>query len=324
MKAVTVFATVAASALLASAASAASLTLAHHDSLASINTDMANVFIKCVQDKTDVKINHMPAAQMGTAREILEQVKMGAIQMSSTDVAHLSNLEPSIGVVMWPFMFKGWAQTEAAMTGNAADYIRELLIKNHGIRVIAHMHNGFRDFLTIKKPMRQLSDFEGVKFRSPPIPVWLAMFKALKAEAVPVPWSEVYTAMQTGLVEGMETPAEGMVNSKVYEVGKYVTKSGHIYNMMALIIREDIYQGFPDATKKAFDACGAAYTKEGNAEYRKRATEAYETLKSKGLEIFDIEKAPLQEALKPAWEDLKKQVDPDKAQKLIQLIAEAE
>ncbi len=311
------------SAVLASSASALELTLAHHDSLASINTDMANSFIACIQDRTDVKINHMPAAQMGTAREILEQVKMGAVQMTSTDIAYMSNLEPSIGVVMWPFMFRDYEQAEAAMTGAPAEFIRELMIKKHGLRTVAHMHNGFRDFLTVKKPMRRLADFEGVKFRSPPIPVWLEMFKALKAEAVPVPWSEVYTAMQTGLVDGMETSAEGIVNSKTYEVGKYVTKSGHIYNMMALVIRDDIYQKFPQATKDAFASCGSEYTKAGNAEFRKRTTEAYDTLKSKGLEIFDIDKGPLQKALKPAWETLKAQTDPETAQKLIQLIADA-
>jgi len=304
-------------------AEAVELTLAHHDSLASINTDMANVFINCVQGQSEVTFNHLPAAQMGTAREILEQLQLGALQMSSTDIGMLSTLEPSLTVVLWPFMMKDFTHAEAVMNGEAGQYIRDLMLKKYSIRIVAYLHNGFRDFLTVAKPIKEIGDIKGVKFRSPPLPVFLGMFEALQAEPVPVPWSEVYTAMQTKLVDAMETGPEGMVNSKMYEVGKHVVKSGHIYNMMTLVIREDVYQSLDGGTQQAFATCGAKYTKEGNAEFRSRTAKAYEFLAAQGLTVSDIDKAPLQKALKPAWVKFQKDLDPQISQNLIDKIQNA-
>ncbi|MBL6933200.1 MAG: TRAP transporter substrate-binding protein [Rhodospirillales bacterium] len=309
--------------LAAGQAQAVELTLAHHDSLASINTHMADSFIDCVQGQTETTFNHLPAAQMGTAREIIEQLKLGALQMSSTDVGMLSAMEPSLAVVLWPFMMKDFDHAEAVMNGAPGKYIRDLMLKNHGIRIVAYLHNGFRDFLTVDKPITGLADIKGVKFRSPSHPVFLGMFKALKAEPVPVPWSEAYTAMQTKLVDAMETGPEGMVNSKMYEVGKHVVKSGHIYGMMTLVIREDVYQKLDGTTQKAFASCGAKYTKEGNAEFRNRTDKAYKFLADKGLTVSDIDKGPLQKALKPVWGDLQKDLDPKISQELIDLIQNA-
>lgn len=288
------------------AALAADLILAHHDTMASINTEFANKFISCVQGKVgDIKINHVPAAQMGDARQILEQIKMGAVQMTVTDMANLTPLEPTLGVITWPYMFLGFDHAEKAFSGKVGEYVSDALSKKHGMKVIGYLHNGFRDFESVR-PVKTVADMKGMKFRSPPLAAWLEMYKSLGAVAVPVPWPEVYTALQTKVAEGVDTSPEGVVNAKLDEVVKYLLKSGHMYNSMALVIKDQTFQKFPEPTKQAFVACGADFTKAGNAEFRARTEASYKLLQSKGVTISEADKLAFKAATQPAIDALKK------------------
>ena len=187
--------------------------------------------------------------------------------------------------------------------------------------VLGTMHNGFRDLLTKDTPVRSIEDMPKVAFRSPPLPLWLKMFERLNVQPVTVPWNEVYTAMQTGLVNGIETTLEGMVNSKTYEVGKYVTRTGHMYNLTTLVVSKSVFDGLNDAQREAMTACAAEFQTGGNADMRALADESLATLKDAGLEIIDVDKTPFQDALKPAWLEMAPEGD---VQAFIDAIAKAQ
>ncbi len=279
------------------------ITLAQHSAVGSINDILANQFKACIEadDSIDMSVAHFPAGQLGTAREIVEQIKIGAIDMTITDTAYMSNVQPELTVWQLPFLFADWEHAERAMDGDAGDMTRELLLQNQNLRVLAFMHNGFRDFMTIDKPVTTIADFESMKFRSPPIPIWLKMFETLKANPVSVDWSEVYTAMQSGIVEGMESTPEGFISSKSYEVAKYVTRSGHMYNLMMMIISDQVHQGLSDSERAAIDRCAANFHDAGNPMSVEANENSYADLENLGLEVLSIEKDPLADLLSTAW-----------------------
>jgi TRAP-type C4-dicarboxylate transport system substrate-binding protein len=127
------------------------------------------------------------------------------------------------------------------------------------------------------------------------------MFELLGAAPTTVDFTEVYQAMQSKLVEGMESTAEGFVSSKVFEVSKYVTLTGHMYNLMMLTINEKKYQSLSENEKKVLAGCAADFRKVGNPEVIEVTEKSYSTLKSKGLTILTLDKAPLRARLAPAW-----------------------
>jgi tripartite ATP-independent transporter DctP family solute receptor len=297
-----------AAAMIAAAAAPAmaqvKLTVAHHNAIGSQNTTAVERFRTCAEAGGLVSIAHYPAGQLGTAREIVEQLKLGAVDVSLTDTAYMSNLQPELAVFQLPFMFTGWEHAEKAMDGPPGRTVAETLVRSQGVRPLAYMHNGFRDFMTTAKPIRTVADFKGMKLRSPPIPIWVRMFEALEANPVTVDWTEVYQAMQSGLVEGMEAPAEGFVNSKSFEVAKHVTRSGHMYNLMMLVVNERRFQGLTEPQRARLSECGAAFRKTGNPEVVALTDEAYAFLAARGIQIHEIDKGPLRQRLETAWGQL--------------------
>lgn len=213
----------------------------------------------------------------------------------------MSNVQSELTVWQLPFLFSGWEQAERAMGGEAGKLTADLLLENQNVRVLGFMHNGFRDFMTIDKKVESIDDFKGMKFCSPPIPIWLKMLEALEATPISVDWSEVYTAMQSGLVEGMESTPEGFLSSKSYEVAKYITRSGHMYNLMMLVISDQVFQGLSEAEQTAINECAVLFNETGNPMSVEGNEAGYAQLEGLGLTILNIDKDPLSERLSGAW-----------------------
>lgn len=251
-----------------------------------------------------IDVKHYPAAQLGSQRELLDQVKLGTLQMCYGDPPYLSNLVPQYAVMDLPFVFNDWAHVERVMDGDVTKELGEALIASQGLRPLSWMHIGFRNMLTISKPVAVIGDFAGMKFRSPEVASFVEMFKALGATPVPVPWGEVYTAMRTGLVDGIETTPEGMVNSKLYEVGKFVTRTQHINTVGSPIVSERFWKGLAAEQQAMIQQAITSVTTWERAEMKTANDKSEDELKSKGLGIRDIDKAALQKAVEPVWAHL--------------------
>jgi TRAP-type C4-dicarboxylate transport system substrate-binding protein len=299
-----------------------SITLAHHGALNQAETLFGNEFKSCMESDsaTEFVVAHYPAGQLGKAREIVEQVKIGAIDMTISDTAYLSNLQPELTAWMLPFIFSGWDHAERAMAGKAGEITAGYLDKGLDMKVLSMFHSGFRDFMTIDKKLNSLKDFEGVKFRSPPIPVWVKMFETLKAIPVTVDWSEVYTALRSGLVEGFESSPEGFLITNSPEIGKYITKTGHMYNAMIMVVSNKTYNKLSDAEKRTLNKCSLDMTRRANPYKRKICDEGYAKLKEAGMTISDIDKAPIRKVLSASWPVIMKDIE---AEDLIKAINEA-
>jgi TRAP-type transport system periplasmic protein len=279
--------------------------MAHQGAVDGHEDVLAEYLKQRLEEETNgkVEVRIFPAGQLGDEREFLEGVKLGTVELGLVSAGFLSNLVPEVAVISFPYFFEGYDEVDALFTGPVGEDLSTMLVERDGVRVMSWIHGSFRDMLS-KVRIDSIEDFEGVKFRSPDIPVYLKTFQALGANPTPVPWTEVYQAMQTGVVDGMETTPMAMVAVKLYEVGDYVIRTGHIYQASGIVIKDSYYQSLPEDVQQAIDEVGAELTGWTRDYFEEIMLGSYGELEGLGMEIIAIDRAPLQAAVVPVWEDL--------------------
>lgn len=278
------------------------LKLAHH--LASddpVNIELQK-FAQSVEQKTNgkVKIALFPGSQLGSEKQVLEGVKSGTIDIGMGDHAYLSNFVPSYGLLDMPFLYSDYNQLGKVLDGPAVKTMDNALLQKEGLRNLGWFFIGFRYFLT-SKPIMSISDFKGMKIRAPEAPVYIDTLKALGSNPTPIAWGEVYTSLQTHVVEGVEGAPMSLYSAKFYEVSKYMTKTNHIQVSIAPIINEKKWQSLKPEYQKAIQDALAPLIAEERANAEKINNDDAKLIEQKGVKVYDIDKKPLIEAVKPIW-----------------------
>lgn len=178
--------------------------------------------------KVDIQI--FPNNQLGGDTDMLSQVRSGAIDFFPLSGLILQTLVPLAGINGLAFAFKDYPTVWAAMDGDLGAYIRAAIAKTNLYTFDRILDNGFRNITTSTKPIVTAADLEGFKIRVPISPLWTSMFKAFGAAPTGINFSEVYTALQTNVVEGQENPLAIIEIAKLYEVQKYLSMTGHMWD----------------------------------------------------------------------------------------------
>jgi tripartite ATP-independent transporter DctP family solute receptor len=192
----------------------------------------AGEFARLVKKGTngEVIIKVYPSGQLGKGeRELLEGLQLGTIDLAVTATGPVSNFSPNMGVVDLPFLFTSPEHVDEVLDGPVG---RALLdgLESAGIKGLSFFENGFRNFTNSRRPLKKPEDFEGLKFRTMENPVHLASVRQLGAQAVPMSWGEVYTSLQTKVIDGQENPIAIIHAYKLSEVQKYLSLTGHFYS----------------------------------------------------------------------------------------------
>lgn len=178
--------------------------------------------------KVDLQV--YPNSQLGSEPDMISQTRSGAIDIMSTAGTNLQTLVPTAGINGVAFAFKDYATVWAAMDGDLGAYVRAALAK---VRLHAFdkvLDNGYRNITTSTKPINSPDDLKGFKIRVPGIPMWISMFKALGASPTAIDFGELYSALQTKVVDGQENPLTLIQSAKLYEVQKYCSLTGHTWD----------------------------------------------------------------------------------------------
>lgn len=177
-----------------------------------------------------VEIQIFPNNQLGGDTDMLSQVRSGAIDIFPLSGLILQTLVPLAGINGLAFAFKDYPTVWAAMDGELGAFIRQA-IEKVGLHCFDRiLDNGFRNITTSTKPINSAADLQGFKIRVPVSPLWTSMFKAFGAAPTGINFSEVYSALQTKVVEGQENPLAIIEIAKLYEVQKYVSMTGHMWD----------------------------------------------------------------------------------------------
>lgn len=262
--------------------------------------------------RMEVKI--YPSGTLGTEVDLMEAVQNNAIQMNCASLGGLFRIYPPAYLPFAPYVFRNAAIAQATVDGPFGSRLLDGLTQKTGIRGLRILDTA--GYLVLTNNVRQLktpADFKGIKFRGMDS-LQVAMFKALGASAVPIAWPEVYTSLQTGVVQGQTNPTFIVDWAKFYEVQKYLTLANTQYGYQMLTCNKGWYDSLSALDRRIIDDASqmAQVTSRGLGVVLEQI--ALEKLQEKGMDIYalsDEETVEFQKIARPACLDwLKSQMDP--------------
>lgn len=199
--------------------------------------------------KVDLQV--FPASQLGSESDMISQVRSGGIDFMSTAGTNLQTLVPTAGINGVAFAFKDYATVWAAMDGDLGGHVREALgkVNLHAFEKV--LDNGYRNITSSARPVNTPDDLKGFKIRVPGIAMWVSMFKALGAAPTVIPFGELYSALQTKVVDGQENPLALIQSAKLYEVQKYCALTGHTWDGHFIFGNARKFNGLPKEVQAA-------------------------------------------------------------------------
>jgi len=240
--------------------------------------------------KGTVKVEVYHNTQLGDAGANVQSVRNGTIGFSTVSASNLNQVVPAMDMYSLPFLFKNethfwWflAQPEAAALAKP--------LEDKGIKVLGYLDSGARNFFT-QKAIRTPDDLKGQKIRVMASPVMVNTMKAMGATGVPVAWAELYTALQTGVVDGAENNHPSVVAKKFYEVSKFYTLDEHMRIPDLLIMSMKLWNSLNDEQKKAVSEAGQRMQAYMRGAWKISETKDLQALTSNFTEIISPDKAP--------------------------------
>jgi tripartite ATP-independent transporter DctP family solute receptor len=200
-----------------------------------------------------VKVEVFLGGQMGSEQDNVQQVSQNMIQLSTMAVNNVTPFSPIVGFCTLPYIWTTKKEAYAVLDGPVAKELNEKMIQQGNFRALGWLVGGFRVLTNSKKPIRTLEDLKGVTIRVPKNPIMIAAFKAWGVNPVPMAWTEVFNALQQGVVDGQENPYIVNYSSKFYEVQKYITNIHYILWLGPLLVSETWYSQLPPDIKTIVD-----------------------------------------------------------------------
>jgi len=249
----------------------------------------------------ELKVTIFPNAKLGDERTLLERMKLGVVDAGVITTGPFINFIPSFGVFDLPFIFSSPEHAYTVLDGPVGkDLLKEM--ENLGWKGLAYGERGFRNLTNSKKEVKTPDDIKGLKIRLMQNPVYVDSFKALGANAVPMAWTEVLTALQQGTVDGQENPLNVIVAFKLYETQKYLSLTRHAYAPNVIMLSMKTWKKLSPEHQALVQ--GSAQTA---AEYNRKldndnAAEWLQFLKDQGMTVTEPDLAAFREAVKPVYE----------------------
>jgi tripartite ATP-independent transporter DctP family solute receptor len=263
-------------------------------------------FADIVNERTkgEVVVEIYPAAQLGSEQEILEGVSLGTIHMFEGSAGSLGRFLPKLDALSCPFLWKSEESMVKTVRGPIGEELTKELLKTRGMRMLdLGWIFGVRHLTTAKTPVKEPADAKGLKVRVQPDAIYLATVKAMGASPTPIAANEVYTALQTGVVDGQENPISNIWHRKLYEVQKFLIRTGHITQNQVIVINESAYQALSPANRKILTEAAIEAGTYQNGIVDQSDRQDLESLKKAGMTVIDPDVAKFREAAKNVCRD---------------------
>jgi tripartite ATP-independent transporter DctP family solute receptor len=257
-------------------------------------------------------VKSFPNGTLGGDVQTISALQGGTIEMTTMNAGLLSGVSKDFAVVDLPFLFNGPAEADAVMDGPVGKALAERLPEK-GLVGLAYWELGFRQLTNSRHAVAKVDDIAGLKIRVVQSPIYIDLFNALGANAVPMPFPELYPALETGTVDGQENPAPSILTAKLHEVQKHLTLTNHTYNPQIVMIGKKFWDKLnADEQKLIQDAANESRDYERKVS-REQAAKAVAELKAEGLQITELSPAEVErfrEKAKPVADKYAAQIDP--------------
>jgi len=242
-----------------------------------------------VQQRTNgqIKIQVYPSAQLGSEKETIEMLRMGALDINRVSCSPLTEVAPEIGVFSLPYLFRDEAHAWRVLDGEIGQALLKKL-EDYGMVGLCYYDAGARSFYT-KKPVRTLQDLKGMKIRTQKNRIMMDLVEALGGAAVPMAFEEVYSALQTGVIDGAENNLPSYYETGHYEVAKYYTLDEHTRVPEVVLVSMKTWQKLTPQQREILRQAAKEseeYQKKLWKEYRQKA---YEKVTAAGCQIIKPE-----------------------------------
>jgi tripartite ATP-independent transporter DctP family solute receptor len=226
-----------------------------------------------------------PSGTLGDLRENMESVRMGVLEATTPSEGPVSIWYPEIQVITIPYIFQNSAVAWEVMDGPFGEQLFEGMIEE-GFRPVAIGENGgFRIWGNNVRPIETPEDLEGLKIRTMEIPAHQEMVRSLGGSPTAVPWMEVYSALQTGVVDGAELPTVGSLQQNLHEVLDYITVDNHVYSLSFIIVSERWFQDLPADLQEAVLTAGRIATVTSRGLVQVAVNDVLKYFEDNGIEV---------------------------------------
>jgi tripartite ATP-independent transporter DctP family solute receptor len=262
-------------------------------------------FKELVEKRTngEVEIRIFPNKQLGGKEEdLITMVQTGTIGLATITCGPITTFDPLFGVLDMPFLFRNEKQAYKVLDGPIGQRFLDSLAKI-GIKGLAFGERGFRNVSNSKRPINKPEDLNGIKIRVMQSPIYIATFKALGANPIPMGWGEVYTALQQGTIDAQENPPWVIWAFKIYEVQKYYSLTGHAYSGNVIMMNNDLFRKFDAKTQKILVESAresSSYERKVNNDGE---ADVLKKLREKGMQVNDVDRTLFQKASKSIYEE---------------------
>src|SRR5580698_2602685 len=252
-----------------------------------------------------LSVQMYPSAQLGGEKETIEQTQIGAIQMLRVSVGSMGPIVDDINVVNMPFLFRNTAHAEKMMDGPIG---QELLDKitaspNAGLVALCWMDSGARSLYNTKRPIKTVEDIQGLKFRVIGNPIFIDMMNALGGNGVAMGYDQVFSALQTGVIDGAENNPPSYVFSNHYTAAKYLSLTEHLIVPEVLVFSKKTWTALSADDQALIKKFSREAQLEERELWNKYEQQAMDKARAAGCQIVEIaDKKPFQNAVKPVWD----------------------
>ena len=262
-------------------------------------------FEAAVEERSDeVEVDVLTGGSLGTQRQLQEQLQLGTIEVIAT-ASDIVELAGEFSIFDLPFLFGSTEHAHRAMDGELGALLTETLIEERGIRVLAFAELGFRHITNNVRPIETPSDLEGLKLRTPSNELRIEAFRMLGAAPTPIPYSELYSALQQGVVDGQENPVGTIEEKSLYEVQDYLSLTNHVYTPAYILVNEDWWQGLSEERRELFSEAAKSAADAQRSMIAADTDEIIAKAKAEGVEVNEADTAAFAEATKPVWQSFR-------------------
>lgn len=260
-----------------------------------------------VKARTDgaVEIQIFPNNQLGNEKEMIEGLLLGTLDIAVPSNGVVTNFVPELGIFDLPFLFRDREHMYNVMDGPVGQTLDEAMSKK-GFKLLAFYEAGIRHIMTTKKPIETFEDLAGMKIRTMQVPAHVSAFNAFNANATPMAYSELYGALQSGVIDGAEAANTNYNSKKFYEVAPYWATVAWTALVADLIMSKEKFDSLPAEAQQALSEAALVSAAVERKTYAESDASLLEVLMEKGVKVSSPDTEPFREASKPVYDEFVK------------------
>ncbi len=262
--------------------------------------------------KGQIEVQVHPSGELGSQRDFVEALRSGTLEVTMVTIGFFSAYDPLLNIFELPYLFRDGPHAFRVVDGPIGKQIAERVNKKN-VHLMAYWEAGLRDITNNVRPIHEPADLKGLKIRVPEAKVSIDTFKAFGANASPLAYTELYMALRQGVYDGQENPPSNIYNSKLYEVQKYLSLSGHQFLVHMFMYSGPLWEKLsPENQKLIGDAAVQAgmFQRSYNDQQDEKLIV---TLKQVGMKVNDVDKQAFMDKAKPLYAEYAKTYGPEAA-----------